>query len=118
MTISGRSSMSHDHLRCVRVTRECLQVSSGHRPASGIVTAIEHDCFLTNLHLAVCQAANPIVNVQNRTRRVLTGLDQAEAARNRTVTEQSLAGTEHDRELPEAQGVDEVVLEKSLEEST
>src|SRR5262245_25776861 len=72
--------------------------------------------LLADLDLAVLEAAGALVDVQDGAGRDLLQLDEPERARDRALAEQALAGAEDDRELPEAQLVDEIVREQGLDE--
>ena len=77
---------------------------------------IEDHRLLADLHFAVLEAASALVHVQDSTGSGLLCVDKPEAARDCAFAEQSLAGTDNNRKLPNAKRIDKIVLEQGLEE--
>lgn len=77
---------------------------------------VEDHRLLAHLHLAVLEAANTVIHVEDRAGSGLLGIDEPEGTRDRAFPEQALAGAENHWELPDAQAVDEIMLEQGLEE--
>jgi hypothetical protein len=81
-----------------------------------VLRRIEDHGFLADLYFAVPEVAGALIDVQDGTGRGHLCVDQSEAARDRAFAEQALAGTDDHGELPDAQRIDEIVLEQGLEE--
>src|SRR3990170_1939684 len=77
---------------------------------------IEEHRLLADLNFAVLEAAGALVDVQDGSSRGHLGVDEPEACRDRTLAEEALSGANRYRKVPEAQVIDEVVLEQGLEE--
>ena len=76
---------------------------------------VEDHGLLADLHLAVVEISCTFINVQDGAGDGLLGIDKPEAARDRACAEQALAGAEYHRKLPEAQRIDEIMLEQGLQ---
>src|SRR5439155_20677045 len=71
--------------------------------------------LLANLYFAILEGAGALVDVQDSTGGGQLRVDEPKAARDRALTEEALAGAENHGELPDAQRIDEIVLEQGLE---
>jgi hypothetical protein len=72
---------------------------------------IEDHGLLADLYFAVPEGAGALVDVQDGTGGGQLCVDKSEAARDRAFAEQALAGADNHGELPDAQRIDEIVLE-------
>jgi hypothetical protein len=69
-------------------------------PASRI--RIEDHSLLADLYFTVSEPPGALVDVQDGTRRGLPNIDEAKAARDRPIAEETLAAAEHYGEKPDA----------------
>jgi hypothetical protein len=76
-----------------------------------LLALIEDHSLLADLYFAVPEVAGTLVDVQHGTGRGQPCVDKPEAARDRAFGEQALASADNHGELPDAQRIDEIVLE-------
>jgi hypothetical protein len=76
-----------------------------------LLALIEDHRLLADLHFAVLEIAGALVDVEDGTGGGELCVDKPEAARDRAFAKQTLAGAEDHGELPDAQCIDEIVLE-------
>lgn len=77
---------------------------------------IKNQGLLADFHFTVLDAASTLVHVEDSTGGRFLCVDKAEAARARAFAEQPLASAYNNWELPNAQRIDQVMLEQRLEE--
>jgi hypothetical protein len=77
---------------------------------------IEDHGLLADFYFAVLEAVSTLVHMQDSTASGLLCVGKPVGARDRAFAEQALASANNHRELPDAQRIDEIVLEQGLEE--